>query len=136
MLSLTNSNSQTPLSGQALTFDTVLLKTGCAECYQQDTGAATLIVKNAIYEIDFSSVVSAAATGDVQAVIGINGTPVKYSLMQSTIATAGNTQMISRKIRIKTCCCSGGINISIINQSEAAVEPEFINPILNIKRVA
>lgn len=134
MLSLTNSISQSPLSGQALTFDTVLINSGCAECFQKDTGVPQLVMRNAMYEIDFSCNVSASAEGLVEAALAINGTAIPYSLMQTSIAAADNVAMISRKLRVKTCCCPE--SISVLNMSASTVTPSFSEPVLNIKRVA
>ena len=54
MIELSNTAAQTIAPGQSLTFDTVLLKTGCAEAHRNNSGIVTLEADCAVYEIHFA----------------------------------------------------------------------------------
>ena len=58
MIELSNTTAQTIAPGQSLTFDTVILKSGCAETHRTNSGIVTLRAKCAIYEVHFAANIS------------------------------------------------------------------------------
>lgn len=133
MIILTDSVSQELAPGQSLIFDTEILHTGCAECHRIGSGAVTMRMQNAIYEIHFSANIGATAPGVAQMAIDINGSPLVETTMISTTAAAGDVNNVAKDTAIKTCCC-GPETCTIVNTGETTIVVE--NPTLFIKRVA
>lgn len=78
MILVTNSTAQTLAPGQAITFDTVLLKTGDAECCRNNaarTIAAAKLRKCGNYIISFeANITRSDAVGEAQLSIQVSGT--------------------------------------------------------------
>lgn len=108
MIILTNSASQTLDPGQSLTFDTVVMRTGCAECFNPGANPVLLRMPNAIYEVRFSANIGATEEGVAQLNININGVPLNESIMLSTTAAAGDLNNVSKDIPVRTAkpCCN------------------------------
>ena len=133
MIILTNQVSQELDPGQSLTFSMVVLRTGCAECYRQGSGAVILRKPNAIYGIDFTGNIGATAPGVAELSIMINGSPLIETPMISTTAAAGDVNNVSKRTAVQTCCC-GPETCTVVNTGETSIVVE--NPLLFIKRVA
>lgn len=133
MIILTNTASQELSPGQSLIFDTEILKTGCAECHRAGSGAVTMRVQQAIYELHFSANIGASTPGVAQLAISINGSPLVETTMVSTTAAAGDVNNVAKDTAIRTCCC-GPETCTITNTGETTVIVE--NPSLFIKRIA
>ena len=135
MICLSNSNAQTLAVGQSLIFNTEILHTGCAECYQPNSGTVNLAAKNAIYEIHFSANIGSTTEAEqAQLAININGSPMAETTMISTTAAAGDINNVSTSTLIKTCCCGANF-ITVTNTGTTTVNVES-NPCLYVKRVA
>lgn len=134
MIELSNTAAQTIAPGQSLTFDTVLLKTGCAEAHRNNSGIVTLKADCAVYEIHFAANISATAAGTAQLAISLDGEPLVETTMINTITTAGDPDNAATATLVKTGCgCCG--KISVINTGTTSVIVSA-NPALFVKRVA
>lgn len=133
MIILTNNASSTINSGQSLTFNNVILHTGCAECFHNGSGAVTLRMPKAIYEINFSADIGATAEGTAQLAIALNGSPMVETTMTSTTAAAGDLNNVAKTTAVQTCCCAPE-NIMIVNTGDTSVN--ISNPVLFVKRIA
>lgn len=131
MIELSNTTAQTLAPGQALTFDTVILNTGCGECHRTNSGIVTLR-KIGIYEVHFSANISGTAAGQVQLVIELDGEPLPETLMTNAIAAAGDLENAATATLVRTC--SG--RLSVVNPSATESTLVGANPAFYIKRVA
>lgn len=134
MIVLSNSIAQTLAPGQSATFDVVVLKTGCAECFRPNTGAIRLRFANSIYEVHFGGNIGAVAPGAAQLAIAYDGSPMLETTMISQTATASDLNSVSRETAVKTCCCEGGA-ITVINSGTTDITLGA-NSNLYIKRTA
>lgn len=134
MIVLSNSVAQTLAPGQSATFDTIILHTGNAECFRNNSGAVRLRCRNAIYDTHFGANIGAVAPGTAQIAIGFDGTPLLETTMIHETTTAGDLDSVSRDTAVNTCCCDGGA-ITIINTGTNEITIGA-NPVLYIRRVA
>lgn len=134
MIELSNTAAQTIAPGQSLTFDTVLLKTGCAEAHRTNSGIITLKADCAVYEIHFAANISATAAGTAQLAISLDGEPLIETTMINTISTAGDPDNAATATLVKTGCgCCGKISVTNTGTTSVIVSA---NPALFVKRVA
>lgn len=134
MIELSNTAAQTIAPGQSLTFDTVLLKTGCAEAHRSNSGIITLKADCAVYEIHFAANISATAAGAAQLAISLDGEPLIETTMINTISTAGDPDNAATATLVKTGCgCCGKISVTNTGTTSVIVSA---NPALFVKRVA
>ena len=135
MIELSNTTAQTLSPGQALTFDTVLLKSGCVESHRTNSGIVSLRAKCSIYEIHFSANISGTTAGPVQLSIELDGEPMAETTMISTVATAGDLNNVAASTLVRTGCAGAYEHITVVNTgtSDVVVSP---NPAFYIKRVA
>ena len=134
MIELSNTAAQTIAPGQSLTFDTVLLKTGCAEAHRSNSGIVTLKADCAVYEIHFAANISATAAGTAQLAISLDGEPLIETTMINTITTAGDPDNAATATLVKTGCgCCGKISVTNTGTTSVIVSA---NPALFVKRVA
>ena len=137
MLILSNSSEQTVAPGQAVTFDTVILHTGCAEVYRQNIPSlVVLCARNAIYELEFSgNIGSTEASTQAQLNFETDKAPLSETTMISTTVAAGDLNNVSTGTRLKTFgCCGVNDSITLVNTGTTSVN--ITNPCLRIKRVA
>lgn len=134
MIELSNTAAQTIAPGQSLTFDTVLLKTGCAEAHRSNSGIVTLKADCAVYEIHFAANISATAAGTAQLAISLDGEPLIETTMINTISTAGDPDNAATATLVKTGCgCCGKISVTNTGTTSVIVSA---NSALFVKRVA
>lgn len=133
MIILTNTASQTLAPGQSLTFNTVILHTGCAECHRPNTGSVILRQQQAIYNVHFSANIGASVPGPAQLAIEINGSPLIETTMVSTTAASGDLNNVAKDTAVRTCCC-GPETVTVTNTGTAEVVVE--SPTLFIRRQA
>ena len=134
MIELSNTAAQPIAPGQSLTFDTVLLKTGCAEAHRSNSGIVTLKADCAVYEIHFAANISATAAGTAQLAISLDGEPLIETTMINTIGTAGDPDNAATATLVKTGCgCCGKISVTNTGTTSVIVSA---NPALFVKRVA
>ena len=110
MLTASNNAAQTLLAGQSMTFD-VLNQTGCSERTMQ-AGNAIYLKVNGLYLVDFCANVTTDAAGVAQLQIEVNGAPLANTIMQTTIAAAGDISNVSATTAIGTRCACGFGNMA------------------------
>lgn len=134
MIVLTNTTAQTVEPGQALTFDEVILHTGCGECHRPGSDAVKLRA-NGIYEASFSANISSATAGTaVQLALAIGGEQLRETTMISTPAAADALDSVSTDTAIKNSCGDYD-RVTVVNTGTAPVTVGA-NPVLFIKRIA
>lgn len=104
MIELTNTSAQVIQPGQSVAFNTVVLHTGCGECYRRNTPSVKLRA-NGIYEIAFSgNVASATAATPVQLALALGGIGLPETVMVSTPATANTFNNIASSTFVQNTC--------------------------------
>lgn len=116
MLVLSNLTAQTIQPGQAVTFDKVVLKCGCCECWNsQLPKTAKLKATGGVYSLGFSGNVSSPTAGAaMQLAIAIAGQPLVETAMNSTPSTANVLNNISTETRYRNNCGDAD-RVSVIN---------------------
>ena len=120
MIELSNTAAQTLQPGQSLTFDTVILRSGCGEAHRKSSGIVTLRANRATYEAHFAANVTGTAAGPVQLAIALDGEPLPETTMIASVATAGDLDNVATATLVRTgCgCCS---RLSVVNSGTAPV---------------
>lgn len=135
MIQLSNTTAQSVAVGQSITFDTTLLKTGCAEYHRKNTGSIKLCAKNAIYQVNFNAnVTGATAATPVQLNIQLGGDNITESTMIYTPAAANAVGNVSMVIPVRNNCCDYD-RVTITNTGTTDITISA-NPTLFIKRIA
>lgn len=105
MIQLTNTVAQTVAPGQAVTFNTVQLHSGCGECHTNGSPFVKLRAKNGTYNIEFSGNISGTAAGvPVQLAIALGGFAIPSTVMVSTPSAANAFNNISTGTFVKNDC--------------------------------
>ena len=134
MIQLSNSTTQTLAPGQSLTFDSVLLKSGCAETHRVNSSIVTLRANCGIYEIHFTGNVSAPSASPVQLALQLDGETLPETAMNEEITTPGVGQNVAAATLIRTGCgCCG--RVGVVNTGTTTLSV-IANTSLFIKRVA
>lgn len=135
MVQLTNSVAQTVPAGGAVTFDTVLLKSGPAECYNRQIPTSVKLKCNGVYLVHFSGNISGAAAGTpVQLAIALGGVAQPATVMVSTPAEANAFNNVSKTFLVKNCCCDLD-RVSVVNSGTVDTLVSA-NLVLSVRRVA
>ena len=134
MIQVSNSTAQTLSPGQSLTFDSVLLKSGCAETHRVNSGIVTLRSNCGIYEIHFTGNVSAPSASPIQLAIQLDGETLPETTMYEEITTPGVGQSVAAATLIRTGagCCG---RIGVVNTGTTTISV-LANTSLFIKRIA
>lgn len=120
MIELSNTTAQTLTTGQAITFDRVMFKTGCGECHRTASSSVKLRA-NGTYEIAFSGNIGAdAAATAAQLTIQLGGENLFDGTMISTTAVVGNLNNVSKTIGVRNCCGDYD-RITIVNTGASTV---------------
>lgn len=131
MIVLSNETAQTLLPGQSMTFNDVLLHTGCGECWRKNTGAVKLRA-NGAYEVHFSANIDGAtADGPAQLALTLGDAVMPETTMQSSATGVNN---VATATAIKNCCGDYD-RVSVRNTGTTTVTVSA-NPVLYIKRVS
>lgn len=106
MVELTNSVAQTVLPGQAVTFNTTKLHTGCGECCRNlNFNNSVRLRANGVYEVQFSgNIASSTAATPVQLAIALDGTALPETVMVSTASAANAFNSVSTGTFIRNFC--------------------------------
>lgn len=131
MIQLTNSTVLTLAPGASVTFDTVLLKTGCDVCHRKNSGLVQLNASCARYEVEFSANIGATDPGLAQLAIALDGETLGETIMDAQTAAAGNLNNVATGTIVKTCC-RGADTITIKNIGTTTVT--VVNPNLRVGR--
>lgn len=104
MIELSNTTAQTLQPGQSIIFDNVIIKTGCGECYRNDTSSVKMR-GNGVYQPEFHGNVTADAAGTVQLNLTLtDNTILPETQMNATIATANDLHNVGTATLVKNCC--------------------------------
>lgn len=134
MIELSNTTAQTLAAGQAITFDKVLLKTGCAECHRANTSSVKLCSRGT-YVVSFGGNIGTdAATTAVQLSIQLGGDTIIGSTMISETAAVGDLNAVAKTVPVRNCCCDYD-RITVVNTGTTAVTVGA-NSTLFIRRVS
>ena len=134
MIILTNNASLELAPGQSLTFNTEILHTGCAECHRIGSGAVTMRMRQAIYDIFFkANIGSTTAATPAQFTIFLNGSPMTETTMVSTTAAVGDLNNVACATAVRTCFC-GPETLTLVNNGDTTIVVE--QPLLKVKRIA
>lgn len=105
MILLSNTTEQTLAPGQSITFDDVLLHSGCGECHRRSTNSVKLRA-NGVYDIFFhANIGSPTAATPVRLQITLGGdTPLPETIMQNTPAAITDRNNVGTATSLKNCC--------------------------------
>lgn len=122
MIELSNLTAQTITPGQTVTFDKVILHTGCGECFNsQLPKSVKLRAQGGVYALSFHGNVAATTAGAaLQLAIAIEGQPLVETAMNSTPAAANALNNIGASTRFKNCCPDAG-RVSVLNTGAVPV---------------
>lgn len=134
MIELSNTTAETLTTGQSITFNTTLLKTGCAECHRAGSGSVRMNARG-VYEVHFSGNITGATAGTaVQLALQIGGETLSTTVMTSVPAAADDYNAVSTTILIANTCADYG-RITVTNTGSAPLTVAA-NSLFWIKRVA
>lgn len=133
MIELTNTAAQTIQPGQAVSFNSVLLHTGCGECYRKNSNFVRLR-PGAIYEVSFSGNIAGTEANPVQLAIALGGSALPETVMVSSSVAANAFNNVSTGTFVGNCCCDFD-RITVVNTGTVPVLLSA-NFNLRIKRVA
>ena len=134
MIILSNTAEQTVQPGQPITFNEVVLHTGCGEYHRQNTSLVKMRAVG-IYEIHFNANVgSDTAATPVSLVIEVDAAPLPETAISNTPAAVEDRNAVSATTAVKNCQCDNG-SVTVIN---TGTDPIVIaaNPCLFIHRLA
>lgn len=114
MIELTNTTQQTIPAGGAVTFDAVLLKSGCGECFNSLLPTSVKLNNKRIYDVEFQGNITSNTAAAVQLSIAIAGSPIAQTEMNSTPSAANDFNNVSAGTYIRNCCCDLD-RVSVIN---------------------
>lgn len=135
MIVLSNTTAQTVAPGQTITFDSVVLHSGCGECHRANTGSVKLRA-NGQYMVNYSAnVAGTVAASPVSLAISLGGQMLPETNRIST-PTVANTEFnaISATTTVRNCCGDYD-RVTLVNSGTA---PIIVGPnaALFIKRVS
>lgn len=118
MIEVTNTATQTISPGGIITFDKLLLKSGCGECYNAMLPTSVKLCSNGkehIYELSFSgNVTNTAANNAVQLAIALGGVQLPQTARTVTPTVAGALWVLPTSTIIRICCCDMD-RVSVMN---------------------
>lgn len=121
MIELSNLTAQTIPAGGSVTFDRVLLDSGCKECFNSMIPTSVKLRGKGIFDIEFHGNITSTAAGDtLQLAIALGGSPIVQTAMNATPAAAGDLVNVSAGTYLRNCCCDLD-RISVINTGTTAV---------------
>lgn len=116
MIQLTNTTTQTIPVGGTVTFDKVVSKTGCAECFNSLVpNSVKMKAQGGTYDITFGgNIANETANLPIQIAIAIGGTAIPYTARSAQPAAAGDLWGVNTFVSYKNCCCDLD-RITIVN---------------------
>lgn len=139
MIVVSNTAAVVLTPGQALTFNDVVWKSGCAEMFRN--AGSSVRAGEGVYEISFNgNVTNADAATAVQLALAIDGSVLPETTMISTPNTINALNNVSASTIIGNrgnCCCNsnpGSVSVTVVNSgtTNVTVAP---NSKLSVKRV-
>lgn len=137
MINLSNTIEQVLAPGQSITFDLVLLHTGCAERHRTESANVEL-VNGRIFNVDFSAnIANGTGAGEIELSVMLNGEALTAGNMISTPAAANELNNVARPgLKIQTFGCACANTISVQNTGEDDIILPAKSALLAINRVA
>ena len=138
MLIVTNTAAVTLAPGQALTFNDVIWKSGCAESFRGN--GSFVSAGRGVFELSFEGNISGAtAATPIQLNLEINGSPLPETTIIETPETADVFNSISRSTIIgnQGDCCNpnpGNVSITVVNTGTSTLTVGA-NAKLSVKRI-
>lgn len=121
MIELSNTTAQTIPVGGSVTFDKVLLKSGCDVCYNAMVPTSVKLRSKNIYDIEFHGNITSTTAGDaLQLAIAVGGSPLVQTAMNATPAAVGDLVNVSAGTYLRNCCCDLD-RVSVINTGTTPV---------------
>lgn len=117
MIILSNTVEQTVAPGQPITFDTVVLHTGSAECHRPGTGSIKMR-RQGYYDVFFKGDV--AGTAPVSLVLETGGEPVLETTMVTNPPSATALMNVSAKTIVSNCCCDYD-RVTVVNTTDTDI---------------
>lgn len=137
MFTATNTTEQVLLPGQSITFDLVMLHTGCCpRAERHRKGSANVVLVNGdIFNIDFSANIAGQAAGQIQLSVFLDGEALTAGNMITTAAAANNIYNVSRPgIKVRKFGCSS--TVSVRNNGTTNIILPAKSALLSIRRDA
>lgn len=121
MIVLSNLTAQTIAPGQAVTFDKVVLKSGCCECFNSQLPRSVKLRNNGIWSLGFGGNVTVGTAGDTaQLAIAVGNQPLVETAMSSTPSAANALNHVYTETRFRVCC--DDLNrVSVVNTGAVPV---------------
>lgn len=136
MIELSTTNAQVLSPGQSAIFDIIILHTGCAECYRNNSGSINLTQRNAIYEISFNCNIGATiAATPAQIAVTLDGSSLQETTQKTISTAAGDLQGVGAQTFVRTCCCGGSNTILLTNTGTTEINLDA-KARISVKRVA
>lgn len=138
MIIVSNSAPVVLTPGQALTFNTITWKSGCAESFRL-SGSAVRAARG-VYDLSFSgNITNASAAAAVQLALAVDGSVLPETTMISTPSAinALNNVATSTVIGNQGNCCNnnpGSVSITVVNNGTTDVTVGA-NAKLTVKRI-
>lgn len=115
MIVLSNSATQTIQPGQAITFDRVVTRCSCGECWSRQIPQSVKLCKKGCHMLSFSgNITSATANVSLQLAIAVVGQPLVETAMNATPPVANQLMNVSALTAYNNNCCDAD-RISVIN---------------------
>lgn len=122
MIVLSNSAAQTIAAGQSVIFDTVVVKTGCAEHHRGNSSSVQLCSGSGVYNLAFSgNITNSSGTDPVQLTIAAGGDPLQETRMISTPGASGNYNNVASETIIRNSCCAADNRVTVVNTGTTAL---------------
>lgn len=132
MIELSNTVAQTLLPGQSLSFDKVVMKTGCGECFNSQVPTSVKLCGKGVYNLEFSgNVTASAAATPVILALTVGGTEIPQTRMNASPATAGTLVNVSAGTLFSNCCC----DLDRISVTNVGTNPLVVAPNANLRVV-
>lgn len=132
MIVLSNTIEQVLQPGQSITFNNIISKTGCSECFRQNTGVVGMRY-NGIYSASFHGNITSTAAGVAQLAITLGGSPLAETTMTETVVAAGDIANVGTETLIPNFCGNFSGNISVENIGTIPVTIQA-NPVFILAR--
>lgn len=132
MIVLSNTTAQTLTVGQSITFDRVVLKSGCAECHKEGTNSVKMRC-NGIYEVHFSGNIG-GSDDEIQLALAVGGVILPETTMRFGPGTDPNFYNVSTATAIRNCCYDYD-RITVVNSGVSPLTVDA-NALLFVKRVS
>lgn len=118
MIELSNTQAQaltTDASGNTLSFDRIILHTGCGECFNEQVNTSVKLCGKGVYELHFNGNITGATAGaPIQLSLAIGGSVLTETAMNAVPAAANDLVNVSTSTLLKNCCCDLD-RVSVVN---------------------